>query len=125
MQFRPRHRRWIALIALLSLLFQQVAMASYVCPNESGSPGGISTTAKLPPCHAGVATDKARCDQHCSTLPPSSDHPPMPTVPALLPLTVWLQIPQAACMAERVNSASVDARSTAPPLTIQHCTFQI
>ncbi|MEP7043518.1 MAG: hypothetical protein ABI843_10680 [Dokdonella sp.] len=125
MHLRHRHRRWIALIALLSLLFQQVAMAAYLCPNESGRSETASMSAAMPACHANVTTDKARCNQHCAPLPPSSDHPPSPTVPTMLPATAWLPVAEARCSSGHVYGADIDARSTAPPLTIQHCTFQI
>lgn len=123
MRFRPRHRRWIALVALLGLLFQQLAMAAYVCPLEAAQREVIA--AKAPPCHAGVAVDQARCQQHCSPQPPSSDHPQMPTVPALAPATVWLGAPAATGLTGRRAHADVLARAGAPPLTVQHCTFQI
>jgi hypothetical protein len=126
MPLRHRHRRWIALLALIGLLFQQLAMASYICPLERDHPTAVSSMAKMPPCHAGGATDKARCQQHCFPQPPSPDHPPMPTVPAMLPATTWLQESGNHLLQTRqVNVSRVAAKATPPPLTIQHCTFQI
>ena len=125
---RHRHRRCIALIALLGLLFQQLAMAAYVCPLEPGGVPTANATSEMAPCQSPDTTDKTRCQQHCHPLAQTSaDHAASLTVPpALLPATTWsrefsttrIDLP------ERI-AYDVDPRSTAPPLTIQHCTFQI
>ncbi len=126
LRHRHRHRRWIALFALLGMLFQQLAMASYACPMESDRFGSAAMVAPAAPCHACADVDKARCQQHCFPQQPTGDHPPMPTVPALLPATTWLVQPDeclgSACGA---SDSHVAARATAPPLTVQHCTFQL
>jgi hypothetical protein len=124
MHFRSRHRRWIALLALLGLLFQQLAMAAYVCPLESREAESIAAT--MPPCGTPDTKD-TRCQQHCHPLAQTSDHASPLTVPAaLLPATTWsrearttrIRLPESlAC--------GIDAHTTAPPLTVQHCTFQI
>jgi hypothetical protein len=123
---RHRHRRWIAFIALLGLLFQQLAMAAYVCPADMQTVTAAAA-AKMAPCDQPNAPDPARCHQHCHPLMQSTDHGSAPTVTAaLLPPTTWLRT------ASRVQqrwldgpTCSVVARAAAPPLTIQHCTFQI
>jgi len=127
MLFRHRHRRWIALIALLGLLFQQLAMATYVCPIENGGTSATNAMSAMAGCQSPDATDQTRCQQHCHPLAQTSDHAPALTVPAaMLPATTWSKefrttnIQPPGC-----NARDVDARATAPPLTIQHCTFQI
>ena len=124
---RHRTRRWIALIALLGLLFQQFAMASYSCSLERDDFTNASVTSQTPPCRSPDMNDKARCQQHCHPLAQTADHAMPPTVPAaLLPPTTWsrdagmIRID----LAEFVECA-VDAHANAPPLTIQYCTFQI
>jgi len=122
-----RHRRWIALIALFGLLFQQLAMAAYVCPLERGGVATVDATSQMVPCQLPDPTDKTRCQQHCHPLTQTTDHAtPPPVAPALLPPTTWsreartirIDLPDSiAC--------EVDARASAPPLIIQHCTFQI
>jgi hypothetical protein len=123
---RPRHRRWIALIALLGLLFQQVAMAAYTCPSESPSPT-MAASSDMPDCAQAAANDKARCQNHCHPQSASADHAAQPTVPsALLPPTTWLRADawqSSAGVATPV--CEITARAAAPPLSIQHCTFQI
>jgi len=120
-----RYRRWIALIALLGLLFQQLAMAGYACPLDSGGTDAVAS--QTPPCHTPAATDKSRCHQHCHPLAQTSDHASVPTVPpALLPPTTWLRHSVAVVVGTSEFMARfVEARCTAPPFTIQHCTFQI
>jgi hypothetical protein len=124
MPLRYRHRHWIALIALLGLLFQQLAMASYACPLDSG--GTDQVTSQTPPCHSPGAADKSRCHQHCHPLAQSSDHAAVPAVPpALLPPTTWLRHSVAAVGRATIASRNVATHHSAPPLTVQLCTFQI
>ncbi|HZX91447.1 MAG TPA: hypothetical protein VFE67_12450 [Rudaea sp.] len=125
MPFRRRHRRWIALIALFGLLFQQLAMAAYACPVDGNGVTG-SVAAQMPPCHATGTADKSRCHQHCHPLAQTSDHAATPALPpALLPPTRWLREPVALVGGRDFTERNLQARSNAPPLTIQHCTFQI
>ena len=121
---RRRHRRWIALIALLGLLFQQLAMATYVCPIEQTGTVAMG----MPSCHpSGSTGDRARCHTHCHPLVAASDHPPIQTVPAaILPPTTWLRSAAWHPVIAHVDPpCDVLARATAPPISIQHCTFQI
>jgi hypothetical protein len=127
MPFRHRrHRPWIALIALFGLLFQQLAMAAYSCPLERDATAAAAAVSN-PPCHQPNTTDKARCHEHCHPLTSSSDHSSPPTVPAaILPPTTW---DRSASWRNVIGwydvVRDVVARATAPPLNIQHCTFQI
>lgn len=127
MLFRRRHHRWIALVALFGLLFQQWAMATYVCPNQGEGASTISAMSPMAGCQPPDAPDKTRCQQHCHPLAQTSDHASAPTVPpALLPATTWSREFHATNIRVLNRRArDVYARATAPPLTIQHCTFQI
>ncbi|MEO5623758.1 MAG: hypothetical protein ABJB02_02705 [Dokdonella sp.] len=130
---RYRHRRrWIAFVAVFGLLFQQLAMASYVCPHATGATpsalaGSASTIGEMPPCHGPAATDQARCHQHCHPDATSVDHAPALVVPpAMLPATTWQRgfaLAHASLASD--SSSELIARAGAPPLTIQYCTFQI
>lgn len=124
----PLHRRhrWIALLALLGLLFQQVAMATYVCPQVDAAIQ-VQAADRAPPCHEPDATDQVRCHQHCHPAATSTDHAPPLVVPAaLLPATTWLRIAPAEIRGLAASAPySISAREQPPPLTIQHCTFQI
>ncbi|TLY49877.1 MAG: hypothetical protein E6K53_12310 [Gammaproteobacteria bacterium] len=127
MPFRRRHRRWIALIALLGLLFQQLAMAVYVCPIESDGRASVAGTPAMAPCGSPDISNKIQCEQHCHPLAQTSDHATPPTVPAaLLPATTWLREASVIRIDLPASLAcEVDAHAAAPPLIIQHCTFQI
>jgi len=118
------HRRLLALIALFAMLFQQLAMAAYMCPIETG---GAQASMGNTPCHERGAPDGLRCHTHCHPQAASTDHPPTPTVPAaMLPQTTWLRA--VSWLPEGLHNAplrAVTARATAPPITIRHCTFQI
>jgi hypothetical protein len=123
---RRRHRPWIALVALFGLLFQQLAMAAYSCPLDRDATAAAAA-ASNPPCHQPNTTDNARCHEHCHPLTSSSDHSSPPTVPAaILPPTTWDRTASWQVVT-RWNDIDreVVARATAPPLNIQHCTFQI
>jgi hypothetical protein len=121
-----RRRRRIAWVALFGLLFQQLAMAAYVCPIETR--GVLATaSADLPPCHQQDNADRARCHEHGHPLAQSSDHAPAPTVPpALVPAATWSRetaaTPDPIADAER---SEVLARAAAPPVTVRDCTFQL
>jgi len=126
MPFRPRHRRWIALIALLGLLFQQVAMAAYICPLNF-SESQVVAEMNMPGCEQAVTTDKALCQSHCHPQAASSDHGVEPTVPAaILPPTTWVRAAAWQPLSFNADIAcEVTARAAAPPRTIRFCSFQI
>lgn len=124
---RPRRTTLIALIALLGLLFQQLAMAAYVCPGLQGAALQPAASA-MPPCHQQPEiTDANRCISHCHPQPPSPDHSPSPSIPdAMLPATTWLRVVDRATIDRRDHvTAEITARAAAPPLNIRLCTFQI
>lgn len=124
---RRRQRRWIALIALLGLLFQQLAMAAYVCPLDRAGVATANATSQMAPCQSADPADKARCQQHCHPLAQTLDHAaPVTVPPALLPVRTWSRELHTTSLGlpERI-ACNIDQRATAPPLNIQHCTFQI
>lgn len=121
MRLPRRHRRWIALLALLALLFQQVAMAAYFCPVETASREVATDLAK--PCHEEI--EDPRCAEHCNPhqQAPSDLGPLNVPMAAILPAMAWL--------------GSSDPRSTlalaptlrdnerGPPLVIRFCALLI
>ena len=121
MSLPRRHRRWIALLALLALLFQQVAMAAYLCPLETASKQVVADLAM--PCHQD--NEDPLCAEHCN---------PQQQVPSDLSS---LTVPMAACLPAMAWLASTGQRSTlalpptlwaserGPPLVIQFCALLI
>lgn len=129
----PRHRRpsrWTALIALFCLLFQQAAMATYLCPMKLAAAQAAAQTDEHAHCRSTAVVDRddpARCQQHCHPVNVSADHAAAPTVPVALAAESW-----AVAAALRTTPASaegcyraIEPHAAAPPLTVQYCTFQI
>ena len=132
MFLRRPHRRFVALIALFGLLFQQIAMAAYVCPIEQSGQTIEETKAAVEhaPCHPQNdtdAADQARCEQHCHPVTAAVDHAAPLTVPAALLTEAWAMPRLRHEVASEIagSRTRIAPRSTAPPLTVQHCTFQI
>ncbi len=131
MSRKRRNNRWIALIALFGLLFQQAAMAAYVCPFEQSDTviEQITAAAEHAPCHPQSdtdAADQARCEQHCHPVTASVDHAPPLTVPAVMLTEAWAvcELRLGAESDAAVLRPPIEPHATAP-LTVQHCTFQI
>lgn len=119
-----RRRQWIALLAVFGLLFQQLAMAAYVCPQEWTAPSTAMLAVDLPPCHEPEDSDLARCQEHCHPSSALSEQVLGLGVPPLLAAVTWLfvDVPAADSLALRQQ---LRARAQPPPISIQHCTFQI
>lgn len=115
------------MIALLGLLLQQFALAAYACPMGRGA----TPAAAMPSCHGHGQTsdrsDPVRCAAHCHPQASSADHAPLLSVPAApLPATTWWRGEALRCLTPAgAPPGEPTARAAAPPLTVQHCSFQI
>jgi hypothetical protein len=119
------------LIAVFSLLFAQLAMASYVCP-------GLSMPDRAATADIGMH-DMAGCtgmDDQQPSLCHADDHgrqqsldkPELPQVPpfaAVGPAVPVLFVDLGAPVAVAPSEMAFLARVTAPPLSIRHCCFRI
>ena len=78
-------------MALLALLFQQVAMAAYFCPVETASQ--VAATDMAMPCHRD--TEDPRCAEHCNPHQQAPADLGALTVPmaTILPAMAWLEAP--------------------------------
>ena len=117
-----RHRRrWIALFATFALLFQQLAMAAYVCAKEATQAEAES----MPACDTADGADRSRCHEHCHPTSAIADHasaltvPPC-VVPASGPIVGASPRPRPA--SERTM---LHPWATAPPLNVRYCSLQI
>jgi len=122
MTFRTRHRRWIALLALFGLLFQQIAMAGYRCPMQDVSPACMHLGEGASGCECPKDGDRTRCEQHCAPDSlTSSDH--APSVPALAAtMPSWLeQSSRDRRVSDAALGATVSVRTAAPPLIDRFC----
>ncbi len=124
-----------AFLALVSMLFMQLAVASYVCPGHttgSGTSGlarDISSAAMLD-CAGMDQEQPALCHAHAedSSTKQSLDKPQAPDVQpfVLAGLTQTLQLIDIVSLPQEHHAHSLHlARSTAPPITIRNCCFRI
>lgn len=121
MSLSRRHRRWIVLVALLTLLVQKVAMAAYFCPVENASREVAADMAM--PCHQDA--EDPRCAEHCNPHQQTpSDFGPL-TVPmaAILPAMAWLASTDPHSTVAMPTSLRANERG--PPLAIQFCALLI
>jgi hypothetical protein len=124
-----------ALIALFSMLFMQLAVASYACPNlRMGQDGGAlarsssSGMQNMAGCTGMDMQQPSLCHAHSQAGHQSLDKPDLPQVQPF----VAVELMQALVFTDtayRPLSAESPApllqRATAPPLSIRHCCFRI
>ncbi|MGV8900443.1 MAG: hypothetical protein ACOH2B_14570 [Burkholderiaceae bacterium] len=131
----PRPSRFIAAcIALLSMLFMQLAVAGYACPElkidivsqsvtmSTDAGGGMSGCADMD------AEQSSLCDALDQSVSQSLDRPELPRVQPFiavaLPLAFDASPPTYSLIAVRPDSLLL-TRITAPPLSIRNCCFRI
>jgi hypothetical protein len=121
-----------AIITILSLLFTQLALASYACPelNVANSVAMATDVAKMPGCaNMVIKMDQpGLCHSHCEAGNQTADTPQAPLVQPFVAaeLTVVLSVAEsvASCHALQPEGVLLK-RSTAPPLAIRNCCFRI
>nr|WP_295769121.1 hypothetical protein [Rhodoferax sp.] len=129
-----RHRLFTALVALVSLLFVQLAVAGYVCPV---SISGIAQSASVSS-HAGMScagspseagmddAQPALCYAHCQSDQQSADTyqlPDLPVMPAITPIFGQLDVISTSRGVPR--QATLIQRTSGPPLSVRNCCFRI
>lgn len=128
-----RYRYTIALFALLSMLFAQLAVAAYACPVANATPGDASSAmasmpdmaADMPGCHEMDQRASALCYAHCHHAAQSVEKAQLPllavTQSAAL-IFVVLAAPPAPAPIQVLPPQS--QRITEPPLAIRNCCFR-
>ena len=134
----PSNRRTClatVLVALVSLLFMQLAVAAYACPAAGTKAAAVAATAAMAdssmPCAKSMASglDDAQpnlCQAHCQAGQQSADkhEPPLPLSLGALPADFTMP-----AQLRRVSGASLQVphlmRTTAPPAAIRHCCFRL
>lgn len=124
-----------ACLMLISLLFTQLAVASYVCPTVPSKAvtenfADVSSQAASSPCHHQDMNNPGLCHAHASDSANklSLDKPDVPDVPVFLPVRMaqTIHVSGAASAAHHIAIASrIELPSSAPPNTILHCCFRI
>ena len=125
-----RPRAFAAILAIVAVLFAQLALATYACPGVDGmKPAALAED--TPPCHQNPAPEAPTplCQAHCQQGDQSLDQrgASMPAASlAALPMS-WRPLHAGASIEAEVPGAQVSllARPTGPPLAVRHCRFNI
>lgn len=118
------------LFALVSLLFSQLAVASYVCPVRGTASEVAAMAQAAMPCAGDmgmVDEDQAGlCHAHCQSAQQSVDkvQVPAPTGAIATGFTYTIEPAQAATPDRRAQ-APLLLRSTAPAIAVRNCCFRI
>ena len=123
---RARHRLRMALVVVLCLLFQQVALAAYVCPMEQMPP---EMTAMAEHCaEMGMQPDQdnpALCEKHCAPdLTTAADHVQL-SVPALMLPPVAFAPVLATPVTQVALQTEIPIVRSDPPPRLRFCSFLI
>lgn len=124
-----------AIVALLSMLYMQLAVASYVCPgvpvgSQDSGASARAAMADMPDCQGMDAVQPQLCDLHAHGEPAKQplDNPAAADVPPFVPSVLILELqPVDAgldCDATSYRPIAL-ARTTAPPVAIRNCCFRI
>jgi hypothetical protein len=130
--FRPRLFRFLTvLVALFSLLFTQLAVAAYACPDMAPVKAALMLDASGQPMQDCPMADKASpslCQAHAKGSPQSFDKAEpaaiAPFMPAALITLVAAVDPLHADPGEP-RAARLRAVGTSPPILIRHCCFRL
>lgn len=126
-----RHRLTTVLLALISLLFMQLAVAQYVCPATANTTEGGMVMADGVPCTGAMsmAMDEeqpALCHAHCQADKQSFDKFELPSLVAISALPANFTL---AAVIPAFSGAALQAphlmHATAPPVAIRNCCFRI
>jgi hypothetical protein len=129
-----RSRLTAALIALFSMLFMQLAVASYACPTSKiaafgtiGSAASGAAQHAMPGCADMDMEQPSLCHAHEQVGTQSLDKPDLPQVQPFTAagFSQLLLPPRIIIPASIVANEVILTRAAAPPLSIQHCCFRI
>ena len=127
-----RHRLLIVLLALISLLFMQLAVASYACPGAKVEVAEIAAMAKAGlPCAESMTTGMDEdqpnlCRAHCQTGQQAADKYELPAPTGIGSLPVNFTVSDIVAVVSGVPvQASHLKRTTAPPVAILNCCFRL
>ncbi|QOL47701.1 hypothetical protein [Massilia litorea] len=127
----PRRNRLLsAIVALVSLLFMQLAVAAYACPDLMPAPGAPMLDSAGQPmvdCPEMDRQSPTLCHAHTNKLTPSLDKPDAPSVMPFVAagfalLLMWPEEKVAMSSPPRVF---LHASGTSPPIAIRHCCFRL
>jgi hypothetical protein len=124
-----------ALIALIGMLFMQLAVAGYLCANTAQSPVETAMAMPMTPdaqtmpgCDKLDPAQPSLCHAQAHANQQSLDKPPLPDVQPFIPgaLALVIQSFEPAYRAPlRLRLNTLLAHATAPPPSIRNCCFRI
>lgn len=114
MTHRPALRLVTAFVVALSLLFSQLALAAYVCPQEADAEAMAAMMASGMPCEGMDADQPALCAEHSAATPQSFEavKVPTPSAPAIVQV---LALPLVLDAAQAVTPRSTAQPEARPP----------
>lgn len=133
MKLSRRSRFIAAFIALFSMLFMQLAVAGYACPEfkvglVNKSVAMSADAGSMPGCEGMDQEQPSLCHAHAQAGKQSLDKPELPHVPSFVAAALTLVFddiePAYDSIAAQPNSVLL-TRATAPPLAIRNCCFRI
>lgn len=123
-----------ALIALISMLFMQLAVAAYACPKLPAAQTVADDMQGMEDCELAMAGDRTLdaaapnlCHAHCHVVQLSADQTPTAYMPALSTthsLLIAVEL-EGANQSSVPRSSLLRARAIGPPLAIRNCCFRI
>lgn len=121
---RRRHAFRVALVLLLSLLFQQVAIASYACPLEGAPP---PASAAMTDCASmEVRAADPLCDEHCDPDTPTTPDARIVQVPPVALPPLRFELARSLPSTTRLQQFSrMPVVGTDPPPTLRFCSLLI
>lgn len=127
-----RNRLLTALLALVSLLFMQLAVAGYACPSAQPRTAEMAAMAEAGmPCaetmSRGMDVEQPNlCQAHCQAGQQTADKYELPSLASAgMIASVFAPFPTAPTPLGASLQAPHLRRATAPPLAVQHCCFRI
>lgn len=128
-----------AIVAIFSMLFMQLAVASYACPRtSSGTDKNVTSATAM---SGDMAGDMANCDgmdpaqstlchtvEHGELIKQSLDKPPVPDVPPFVPVALMSDLKIFDLLvfpAFQTYPPIALTRTSAPPISIRNCCFRI
>lgn len=133
MKLTRKTRLTAALLALVSMLFMQLAVAAYACPGLlMGDQGAVMlsqsqpNSGSMPGCDQPDPKQPALCHAHCQDGKQSLDKAELPPIPAAIAIG-FITVVVNSDIIQTPFSIPVPllTRTTAPPLSIRNCCFRI
>jgi hypothetical protein len=133
----PKHLRLIAaVLAMVSVLFSQLAVAAYVCPSVAEGPAEHALAAMQAMSeHHGASdcedmddTQSSLCRTHCQGDNQSVERPQPPNVTPSIAVILVPEVGTADVAYRPIHAQAVSfwlTRTSSPPLSIRNCCFRI